>query len=134
MRRKLVLAAGFVSVAVVFTLIWFQPQKLLIDQEVDEALPGRSAAVAPDADQKGSSDSKDSAVKPRPALQTIRVGSFRPLAHPVSGRAKLIEYAAAKFMSASITSRSRTAPIYACLSPVRPPGPMQMPSAGTSST
>jgi len=91
MRRKLVLAAGFVSVAVVFTLIWFQPQKLLIDQEVDEALPGRSAAVAPDADQKGSSDSKDSAVKPRPALQTIRVGSFRPLAHPVSGRAKLIE-------------------------------------------
>lgn len=82
---------GVFVVAVIFTLIWFQPQKLLIDQEVDEALPGKSAAVAAGAGEKPTSDSKARAVKPRPALQTIRAGSFRPLAHPVSGRAKLIE-------------------------------------------
>jgi|GEM_PF-5135193 len=59
MQRRLVLATvGVVAVAAVFTLIWFQPQKLIIDQEVDEALPGQSAEVAADSGEKRSSGSK----------------------------------------------------------------------------
>ena len=50
---------------------WFQPQKLLIDQRVDEALPGQ---VAPSAG---------------PA--TVATGRFRSLGHTTSGRVAVLE-------------------------------------------
>jgi Electron transfer DM13 len=54
----LVLAAGG-------AVAWFQPQKLFIDQRVDEALPGAPATVAE--------------------------GRFRSLGHATSGRAAVLE-------------------------------------------
>jgi hypothetical protein len=90
MRGKLLLSMGVIAVAAV-TLIWFQPQKLLIDQEIDEALPGQSAAVTDDAGDKHAADSKANAPGAKPSIATLGAGSFRALAHPVSGRAKLLE-------------------------------------------
>jgi hypothetical protein len=91
-RRRLVLLAGAViAVAAAFTLIWFQPQKLVIDQTVNEELPGQSAAAATDTDQKRASDSLRNAPEAKPSIETLGAGTFRALAHQVSGRAKLLE-------------------------------------------
>ncbi len=44
---RLALAGGIGAVAfVIFVLVWFEPQKLFIDERVDEELEGFSAAVA----------------------------------------------------------------------------------------
>ena len=92
MRRGMVLVAvGVLVVAVIFTLIWFQPQKLLIDQKVNEALPGQPAAIAEDTGEEKQSKTKASQSQAEPAIETLGVGKFRALAHPVSGRAKLLE-------------------------------------------
>ena len=61
-----VVAAG-VAVA------WFQPQKLLIDQRVDETLPGQ---VTP---------------APSGGPVTVATGRFRSLGHTTSGRVEVLE-------------------------------------------
>ena len=61
-----VVAAG-VAVA------WFQPQKLLIDQRVDETLPGQ---VTP---------------APSEGPVTVATGRFRSLGHTTSGRVAVLE-------------------------------------------
>lgn len=81
-------------------LYWFEPQALLIDDKVDEALP----QVAPDAAAEGAeddrpSDNEDEEVvgeAPGPqddGPQTLAVGRFRSLAHEGSGKALLLELA-----------------------------------------
>ena len=81
-------------------LYWFEPQALLIDDKVDEALP----QVAPDAAAEGAeddrpSDNEDEEVvgeTPEPqddGPQTLAVGRFRSLAHEGSGKALLLELA-----------------------------------------
>jgi Electron transfer DM13 len=67
----LVLAAG-VAVA------WFQPQKLFIDQRVDEALPGEPAPAAGPATTAG-------------GPVTVASGRFRSLGHSTSGRVAVLE-------------------------------------------
>lgn len=63
-------AAG-VALAI-FVLVWFQPQKLFIDQRVSEALPMVPAAA--------------------PSTPT-EAGEFRSLAHPTRGTAKIVTLA-----------------------------------------
>ncbi len=64
----------------IFVLVWFQPQKLFIEQTVDEALPQPMSAVSPDDDAEG-----DATV--------LAEGDFQRLEHPTSGTASIIELA-----------------------------------------
>jgi hypothetical protein len=66
----LAVAIAFVVVAVVI-LVWFQPQKLVIDSSVNEAAP----TAAPQATDGPS---------------VIGTGSFEPLEHSVSGTASFV--------------------------------------------
>ncbi len=54
-----------------FVLVWFQPQKLFIDQRVDETLPGQ--------------------VAPSGGPVTVATGRFRSLGHTTSGRVAVLE-------------------------------------------
>lgn len=74
------LAAG-VAVAI-FVLVYFQPQKLFIDDRIDEALPAASAE--PTAATSGATTS---------APVVVGSGAFRSLAHATSGTAKLVTLA-----------------------------------------
>ncbi len=69
---------------------WFQPQKLLIDQRVDEALP---AAAAPTSGASATSLSqpgtRPSGLEPR----ILSTSPFRSLGHATSGRAVALELA-----------------------------------------
>lgn len=58
---------------------------------MNEALPGRPAAIAEDTGEKKQSNTKASQSQAEPAIETLGAGRFRALAHPVSGRAKLLE-------------------------------------------
>jgi hypothetical protein len=66
-RRTRPIVAGLVALVLAAggAVAWFQPQKLFIDQRVDEAAP-----VAPG---------------------TLAAGRFRSLGHPTSGRAAVLE-------------------------------------------
>jgi Electron transfer DM13 len=86
-RRRVVLVGLVVLVLVAAGAVaWFQPQKLLIDQRVDEALPG-----APDA---GPATTGGDTATTRPAAAepvTVAAGRFRSLGHTTSGRAAVLE-------------------------------------------
>jgi hypothetical protein len=76
-----VLAAVLVAVGV---LAWFQPQKLLIDQRVDEGLP----AAVPPADTR-TGGTVGPAARPEPV--TLAAGEFRSLGHATTGRAAALD-------------------------------------------
>ena len=94
-RRPVVIGiAVLVAAAIVFVFVWFQPQKLVIDSEVNEALPG--ALPQPlDGGSRGAGSDQRSAISknatPTPGMEIIGEGAFRALAHPASGHAKLLE-------------------------------------------
>jgi Electron transfer DM13 len=72
------LAAAAAAVA------WFQPQKLVIDERVDEAPPGVAAA--------GPGPTSDDAAGPaRRAPVALAAGRFRSLGHDTSGRVAVLE-------------------------------------------
>ncbi|HVE92332.1 MAG TPA: DM13 domain-containing protein [Actinomycetota bacterium] len=90
-HRRLVLAGGAAAAALlVFVLAFFQPQKLFIDQVVDETPPPKSTpgpvgtgpASAPVA-----SGPPPAEATPAPALPS---GTFRSLAHQSKGRAVVV--------------------------------------------
>jgi hypothetical protein len=89
-----VLAVGFV----VFVLVWFQPQKLFLDQKVNEALPGvlEAQSVAPQSSSAPSA-SPNAAPAPSPApaakLTVLARGSFQSLEHHTTGRALILRLA-----------------------------------------
>ena len=75
-RKRIVLlvSAGLlVFGSIPFVLVWFQPQKLVIDDRVNEAAP----TAGPEATATG-------------AEATGAEGMFRPLAHGASGIAKVV--------------------------------------------
>jgi hypothetical protein len=90
-RRLFLLAGAAIAVAAAFTIIWFQPQKLVIDQRVNEEVPGRPAAIAEGSGESETSSSTGDQSRAQPAIETLGAGRFRPLAHHVSGRAELLE-------------------------------------------
>ncbi len=91
----LVGVALFAAAALVFVLVWFQPQKLVIDSEVNEALPGSSSQSLADegggkaVSDEGSAGGKNTSSGPQ--LNVLAEGDFRALAHRGSGQAKLLE-------------------------------------------
>jgi Electron transfer DM13 len=68
-------------------VVWFQPQKLFIDQRVDEALPG---VPAPGPTTTGG-DGAAAASPPARGPVTVAAGRFRSLGHTTSGRAAVLE-------------------------------------------
>jgi len=82
-RTGIVVALAVAALLAIGVLVWFQPQKLLIDERVDEALP---AAAAPPATAAAGTE----ATKPTPTAwqgpATLATGSFRSLGHATSGR------------------------------------------------
>ncbi len=79
----LVLAVGLV----VFALLWFEPQKLFIDETVDEALP---AAAAPAARDDSPAEPPGGGGDGASAPQRVASGRFISLEHQTSGRAVVV--------------------------------------------
>jgi hypothetical protein len=80
---------------VVFVLVWFQPQKLFLDQKVNEALPGviEPGVVSPSAGKPSDSAAPSPAAAQSakaPRLTVLARGIFRGLEHGTSGRALIL--------------------------------------------
>ena len=83
-RRTVIVALAAGAVAAVGAVAWFQPQKLVIDERVDEAVP---VAEAP-------ARSSDAPAATEPAEpKVLSTGPFRSLGHTTSGRAVALELA-----------------------------------------
>ena len=87
--KRLVLWGGvIVVVATVVVLVWFQPQKLVMDDTVDEAVPGVGQAAEDDDEENSGAEGSDGEAS---GPETLAVGTFAGLAHEVSGRAIVLE-------------------------------------------
>src|SRR5688572_7514530 len=74
---KYLVAAGLLLIGlIVFVLVWFQPQKIFIENTAEEARPTAPAA------SRGTAPA---------APATIASGSFRSLEHETTGRAEIIK-------------------------------------------
>ena len=98
-NRKLVIAGGVVALGVfVFVLVWFQPQKLLIDVRVDEDLPAVAATPSDPSSSAATRASEEptpepSSVEPSPVPTEPVVVSredLRLISHHASGVASLV--------------------------------------------
>jgi hypothetical protein len=89
-RTAAVLAAG--AAVAVAGFLWFRPDRLFTDRQVDEAVPGAAAgpAEATDADAAASGVVEESAV----GTTTVAEGRFLALEHETTGRAVVLETAA----------------------------------------
>jgi Electron transfer DM13 len=90
-RRRtglLVASGGLVIALIVGVLVWFQPQKLLINHRVDEPLPVAGASLAT---ANGGSQAGLPSTQARRAPVILAVGAFRSLGHPTSGRAEVLD-------------------------------------------
>lgn len=90
-RRFLWILAGVAAVATVVILVWFQPQKLLMDDSTDEAVPGVVAGGDADPEMEGIPDKTPPAEPEGP--KELATGTFANLDHEASGRAILLETA-----------------------------------------
>jgi len=88
-KTGIVVALAAAALLAVGVLVWFQPQKLLIDERVDEALP---AAAAPQVTAAADTEaSKLTAPTARQGPVTLAAGVFRSLGHPTAGRAVALD-------------------------------------------
>ena len=93
-RRRLIGAAAFIGVGlIIFVLVWFQPQKLLLNKTVNESVPGViQTAPAGETSRKATADASP------PGLQVLRSGSFRSLEHPTTGTAIVLRRPAGRLI------------------------------------
>lgn len=90
-HRGLVAATVLIGIALaVFVLVWFQPQKLFIDREVNEAAP--VAAATPDGEPASPNATADAG--PR----TIKQATFVSLSHDAKGDVSVIETGAERIL------------------------------------
>jgi len=90
-RRAMIIAVVAGVLAAAGGVAWFQPQKLWIDERVDEALPA-TATTTPKS--TGDSGGAQSHMPPLDTgLKTLSTSSFRSLGHATSGRAIALELA-----------------------------------------
>jgi hypothetical protein len=80
-------AAGLVGAGAVFVLVWFQPQKLFIDDRVDEAAPTTSEPATPTGDPQAAPPTTADAPAPP---DDLAVGSFVSLDHGTSGSVRVL--------------------------------------------
>jgi hypothetical protein len=84
-HRLLVIALLITALVASGVIVWFQPQKLFIDQRVDEAPPTAPSMAAGD----GTTPTRQGRREP----VTLAAGRFRSLGHATSGRAAVLELA-----------------------------------------
>ena len=86
-RVAVALTALALAALTAFVLVWFQPQKLFIDDRVDEALPTakRAAPAAPQGERAPAPTS------PEPMLRTLSLAAFHSHEHATEGRARVID-------------------------------------------
>jgi hypothetical protein len=100
-HRRWWLGVGTVALVLVLVgvvLVWFQPQKLFIDERVDQAVPtARPSGTPADAEVPGETTPAD---QPAPTTTTppsepldLAAGSFVSLDHATSGTARVLELA-----------------------------------------
>jgi Electron transfer DM13 len=82
-HRRLLAALGALAIGLsAFVLLYFEPQKLFIDDEVHEALPVAAPATStPEASES------------RPEIRVLSTGRFRSYEHATSGRARVLQVA-----------------------------------------
>jgi hypothetical protein len=81
-------AAAVVAALVVFVAVWFQPQKLFIDERVDEAIP--TATTSADAPVEPTEPAEPA--EPAEPVELAR-GEFVSLDHGTSGITRVLELA-----------------------------------------
>jgi Electron transfer DM13 len=100
-RHPVVSSGGALAVVglVVFVLVWFQPQKLFLDQTVNEALPGLIGSPAVRASSSrppilsatpSTLPSPSSSHISTPKLTVLATGTFRSLEHHTTGTALVL--------------------------------------------
>ncbi len=106
-HKKLRTTAALILVAgSIFVLVWFQPQKLFIEETVNEAVPlfevrpGTEESEAPEATEEP---------------EVVAAGDFRSLEHGTSGKAKIISFPDGRSFFDSRTSTHPTGPTYASI-------------------
>jgi electron transfer DM13 len=77
-RVAAAVAAAATAALAAFVLVWFQPQKLVIDDRVHEGLPAAAPA------------GRRSAAPGAPAVRTLSDAPFRSYEHATDGRARVI--------------------------------------------
>lgn len=95
--RAAVLSALFVVGLIAFVLVWFEPQALLIDKRVDEALPTSSSEIQgteaddaePAKDEGGGDAEREAAAHP----EVLARGELRGINHDATGQALLVKLA-----------------------------------------
>jgi hypothetical protein len=91
-RRRTIIVAVVAGLLVVAAgVAWFQPQKLLIDERVDEALPA-TATAPPEASADPSPGQPRGRLR-GPEPKTLSTSPFRSLGHATSGQAVALELA-----------------------------------------
>ena len=87
-RRLLVLAVPLVVVLGAVVLVWFQPQKLFIDERVEDTIP-----VVPAMEDSDDSDEATPGTS-EPSAPVLRAsGEFVSLDHATSGKVRVLELA-----------------------------------------
>ena len=98
-RRTIALGALVVVALLVFVLVYFEPQKLFIDERVDEALPGgqplasSESSAQPSEPAPSRSATSATSAPPSPSEQRPEVlarGEFHGQSHEGSGTALLV--------------------------------------------
>jgi hypothetical protein len=78
---------------VVFVAVWFQPQKLFIDERVDEELPTAEPADSPEPTEAPSDGTATTATTTPPEPVDLAAGSFTSLDHGTTGTVRVVELA-----------------------------------------
>ena len=84
LRLAVGIAACAALAVAAFVLVWFQPQKLFIDDRVDEGLP----APRPPATSSAGTPAAET-----PMLRTLSIAPFRSHEHATQGRARVVRLA-----------------------------------------
>jgi hypothetical protein len=112
-RFAMALAALAVLALAGFALVWFQPQKLFIDDRVDEAIPVASATP-----------SAASTAAARPVVRTLSSAPFHSHEHATRGRARVIEVGGPRYVrfESFHTSNGPLLKVYLSAAPPEGPG------------
>ena len=120
-RRTTIVAVVAGVLAAAAGVAWFQPQKLLINERVDEALPVTATPTAGALDTSpGESRTRPSGAEPR----ILSTSPFRSLGHTTSGQAVALELAdGRRFLRLEELRTSNGPDLFVYLSAAAPDGP-----------